>query len=335
MQRSTKDTGGPIERKVQVTGGSTYTVSIPKTWADTHGISSGSSVYIYQFNDRLIIAHPDKDGEFRRSRINVETVGEENLSGQIGAAYAAGSDEIVVESDTNFSASERRAASQTFTDLVGVEIATETEKELTAKTLLDSNEISLEGTIEQIRRIALSMHEHAVEAVVNDDEEPQPEYIISRDDEVDRLFGLVSRQFYRILTDIREVSQLKANRKTAFTQFRTARQLERIADHAERIAVIADKQTEPPDVKISGEFETLATDARRVVRTALDGNAGEAMLRRNDVVKELDALDKELYDSQSDDVYVYGRVLESIRRTAEYGGNIAEIVTLSEMTERP
>jgi phosphate uptake regulator len=334
MQRTTEDENGPIKRKVQITGGSTYTVSIPKPWADTRGIGSGSPLYIYPFDDRLIVAQPNGNGVDRRATIDVEAVGEESLRGQIGAAYAAGSDEIVVESDTRFSTSERRAASQAITDLVGVEITTETEQELIAKTLLDSAEVSLEGTIKQIRGIALSMHENAVKAVVNGDSETQIEHILSRDDEVDRLFALVSRQFYRILTDIREINQLKADRRTAFTQFRTARQLERIADHAERIATVADKQTEPPDAEIGAEFETLATDARRVVRIALGGNAGEAILRRDDVVERLDDLDRALYDSQNESVYLYGRVLESIRRTAEYGGNIAEVVTLSEMTER-
>ena len=333
MKRMTNGTTGPIERKVQVTGGSTYTVSIPKTWADTRGIDSGSSVYMYPFDDRLIVAQPDGSGSDRRARINIEAAGRENLSGQIEAAYAAGSDEILVESDTGFSTSERRAACQAITGLVGMEIATETEQELTAKALLDSAEVSLDGTINQIRGIALSMHENAVEAVL-DGEGVKPEHIISRDDEVDRLFALISRQFYRILTDIREVSQLKVDRRTAFTQFRTARQLERIADHAERIANVAQKQPELPDAEIGTEFGTLATEARRVVRTALDGNAGEAMLRRDDIVERLDDLDRRLYDSERKGVYLYGRMLESIRRTAEYGGNIAEITTLSEMTEQ-
>ena len=333
MERRTNENDGPIERKVQVTGGSTYTVSIPKTWADTRGIGSGSSEYMYPVDDRLIVAQPNGSSSSRQARINIETAGQEKLGGQIEAAYAAGSDEILIESDTTFSTSERRAASQAITSLVGMEIATETEHELTAKTLLDSTEVSLDGTINQIRGIALSMHENAVKAVLGDDEGMDPEHIISRDDEVDRLFALVSRQFYRILTDIREVSQLKEDRRTAFTQFRTARQLERIADHAERIADVAVKQTEPLDPEIGSEFETLATEARRVVRTALDGNAGEAILRRDDVVERLDDLDRRLYDSEGKSVYLHGRMLESIRRTAEYGGNIAEITTLSEMTD--
>lgn len=333
MERRTNENNGPIERKVQVTGGSTYTVSIPKTWADTRGIGSGSSVYMYPFDDRLIVAQPNGNDSGRQARINIEAAGRENLGGQIEAAYAAGSDEILIESDTKFSTSERRAASQAITGLVGMEIATETEQKLTAKTLLDSTEVSLDGTINQIRGIALSMHKNAVEAVLGNDEGPKPEYIISRDDEVDRLFALVSRQFYRVLTDIREVSQLKADRRTAFTQFRTARQLERIADHAERIADVARKQTGPPDTEIGAEFETLATEARRVVRTALDGNAGEAILRRDDVVEQLDDLDRQLYDSEGKDVYLYGRMLGSVRRTAEHGGNIAESITLSEMIE--
>jgi phosphate uptake regulator len=328
----TTGSDGPIERKVQVTGGSTYTVSIPKGWADTRGIDSGSSVYLYPFDDRLIISQPNGEESVRRARLNVEAVGEMELRERIGAAYAAGSDEIVVESDTQFSTSQRRAASEAITGFVGMEIATETRQELTAKALLDSREISLEGTINQLRGIALSMHENAIKAVIaNGDETPTPEHIIARDDEVDRLFALVSRQFYRVLTDIREVNQLEVDRRMAFTQFRTARQLERIADHAERIADVADRQSESPDSSVSAEFETLATDARRVVRTALDGNAGEAMLRRDAVVEQLSDLDRQLYESHGEAAYLHGRVLDSIRRTAEHGGNIAEAITLSEM----
>lgn len=333
MERMIGDGSGPIERKVQVTGGSTYTVSIPKSWAETRGIESGSTVHLYPFEDRLVVAQPNGNAPTRRAVINVDTVGESGLTTRIQAAYAAGVDEIAVESDTGFDSSRRRLASEAITGLVGIEIVTETDQEIVARSLLDPAEISLGGTIDQLRQISLSMHETAIEAILEADNAELAEHVISRDDDADRLFALVSRQFYRALTDVRQIDKLQTSRRMAFTQFRTARQLERIADHAELIADIATRQSDRPSAALGETFESVATDARRVVRTALDGNTGEALLRRDDVITELDELDRELYESHSDDSYLYGRVLESVRRTAEYGGNIAEIRTLADLAE--
>jgi phosphate uptake regulator len=327
---------GPIERKVQMTGGSTYTVSIPKPWAKARGIGSGSPLHLYPFEDRLVVAQPDDaDGaSVRRATIDVDAVDEETLAGRIEAAYAAGSDEIVVESDAGFSTSQRRTAGRAITDLVGMEIATETERRLLATSLLDTTEISLDGTIEQLRGIALSMQETAVEAAFGDGSGPEPRHIVSRDDDVDRLFALVSRQFYRVLAEVREIDRLRTDRSTAFTQFRIARQLERIADHAEGIADVADRLADAPPDELGSAFETAAADARRVVRTALDDAPDEALSRRDELAERLEALDRRLYESHREDVYLYGRILESVRRTAEYGANIAEIRRLSEMTDR-
>ncbi len=333
MVRTITDGGGPIERKIQLTGGSTYTVSIPKAWANARDIGSGSSVHLYPFADRLVIAQPNGSAPTRRTVINVDTVGESGVKKRIEAAYAAGVDEIVIESDTGFNSTRRRIVSNAVTGLIGIEIATETDHRIVAKSLLDPAEISLEGTIDQLRQISLSMHESAIEAVLEAERTELAEHVISRDDDVDRLFALVSRQFYRALTDVRQIEKLQTDRRIAFTQFRTARQLERIADHAESIANVSINQETAPTAELGEAFESVSVDAQRVVRTALNGDTGEALLRRDDVIGDLDALDRELYEEHSDDCYYYGRVLESIRRTAEYGGNIAEILTLADIAE--
>ena len=335
MRRTLPDGGGPIERKVQVTGGSTYTVSIPKPWANDRDIGSGSVVRLYPFENRLVVTRPDEHARTWTANISIDAVGDDAVGKRIEAAYAAGSDEIRVESDTGFSAEQRRIASEAITGLVGMEIASETERELVARSLLDTSEISLAGTIDQLRSIALSMHEDAVSAVgspTDGDAASEPATrVVARDDDADRLFALVCRQFYRTLDDVREVEKLRTDRRTVCAQFRIARQLERIADHAERIATVVERREELPDPELWATFEELATDARRVVRTALDGNTGEALMRRDEVGDRIEELDRQLYENPSADVYLYGRVLESIRRTAEYGGNIAEITTLNDI----
>ncbi|MFO7927896.1 MAG: PhoU domain-containing protein [Halobacteriota archaeon] len=333
MARTISNGNGPIERKVQVTGGSTYTVSIPKAWANARDIGSGSPLHLYPFDDRLVVAQPDDEIPIRRASINADAVGNGALSRWIEAAYAAGSDEIVIESETGFDSSERRVVTDAVTRLVGIEISTERDREIVARSLLDPAEISLNGTIDQLRRISLSMHENAVRAVLGSDDESKElaRHVVSRDNDADRLFALVSRQFYRALTDVREIDKLQTDRKVAFTRFRTARQLERIGDHAERIADVAIRQDRPPGTDLQARFEAIAEDARQVVRTAMDGEAERALIQLGDVVERVQSLDRELYRKNGDNAYLHGQALESVRRTGEYGGNIAEIVTLAEI----
>jgi len=50
-------------RKVQLTGGSTYTVSIPKGWAGEHGIEAGVQLHLYPHEDGSIEVRADPSGD--------------------------------------------------------------------------------------------------------------------------------------------------------------------------------------------------------------------------------------------------------------------------------
>ncbi|MDX1745320.1 MAG: AbrB/MazE/SpoVT family DNA-binding domain-containing protein, partial [Halobacteriales archaeon] len=43
-------------RKVQITGGATYTVSLPKDWARANGVEAGSAVAFYPDGETLVLA---------------------------------------------------------------------------------------------------------------------------------------------------------------------------------------------------------------------------------------------------------------------------------------
>jgi phosphate uptake regulator len=177
------------------------------------------------------------------------------------------------------------------------------------------------------------MHRDAIEAVRTDDAEFAAQ-VAARDDDVDRLFALVSRQFHRCLADARKADNLETGRLRAYTQFRIARQLERIADHAERIAAVTDRQPEAPTTGVADRLDGFGADARSVVRTALDGDAAQALRQRADVLDAAAAFDREIHGNRTDSAYLYGRVVERIRRTAEHGGNVAEVVALLDSTDR-
>lgn len=315
--------GDPFERKVQMPGGSTFAISLPKAWALEQDLESGMSMYLYSHQDRLVVAPVPLDGDDRSMRIDVTAVDPETVPRRVEAAYTAGCDRIAIANTDELDDACRRTITQTIGQLVGMEIHGETEREIVARNVLDAGDVSLPQTVAQIHQLALEMHEEAIEAVRTDDDD-LARRVIDRDDDIDRLFAFVSRGFHRGLEDVHEINRLDADRTAAFCNYRKARQLERIADHAEGIASVVARQSSGPDETLSDRLEAAAADAREVVTLALAGDIDRAIATGNAVREEVATLDRTLYETDDPDAYLYGSVLESIQRTSEYGLNVTD-----------
>lgn len=111
----------------------------------------------------------------------------------------------------------------------------------------------------------------------------------------------------------------------------TADELERVADHAERIGIIADQlNTQPSDaivtdlVDIAQDVRTVIEDAVRVIiGDACVATARQTLADRQAVQERITVLDQQLFESGNAD-YRLTRVLDTLDKTAEHGGNIAE-----------
>ncbi|MCL9812449.1 phosphate uptake regulator PhoU [Natranaeroarchaeum aerophilus] len=321
----------PVERKVQLTGGSTYTISLPKEWATTNDVETGTPLVLYPGTDRLVALKRTAEHDDDAITVDVRGVDPEAMKKTLETAYVTGYDEITIESSTGLSAEQRRAARSTVNGLVGVEIQAVTEDSLLVHSLLDGTEVSLRQTVVQMQLTALSMHEDAIRAILENDDE-LARRVIDQDDDVDRLFALVSRQFHRGLAEFREIAQLDVDRPTAFAYYRMARQLERVADHAEKTAVVATRQHDAPPERFHEDLVSLGERSRGVLRAALEagldgGSIGDlqaVFVDRDSVVADVRALDRSLYDEDVPEPQLLASVLDSIERIAEYGANVAE-----------
>lgn len=315
----------PVKRKVQVTGGSTYTVSLPKGWAGEQGIEAGSTVHLYSRDDRLLVSKGEYDGE--RSAVTVEANGREpeDLARSVSAAYIAGCEEVRVEGVLD--SRQRRAVRDAVTGLVGIEVHEESENHIVARTMLDVGDLSPEQTLVQMKLTALSMHESAVTAVVEGDAD-MGRRVARQDDDVDRLFGLICREFQRSLVNVGV--PMRDDGLTKFEYYTAARQLERVADHAEKIAGVAERAGAAPPDEVGERFEELGDRSRNLVGRAVDGlvegdeDLGLVVVDSEGLVEDAEAIDRELYGMETDDGYLFGTVLDSIVRTSEYGVNVAE-----------
>ncbi len=320
-------------RKVQLSGGTTYMISLPKSWAQEHGIDAGSVLSLFPNGDGslLIDAEVGRSSEERSTTVDVSTDSESSIRQWIYAVHAVGFDTVTLVDRAGHSPEQRAVVEDTVTNLSGFELLEATDTRIQLTNLIDAENVDVRKSALRLRLVILGMHRDAVSAVLDDDD-ALAQRVIGRDDEADKLFAMVMRHFRRALTNLQEVEKLAYNRDELFEYYYLSRQFERIADHAEKMA----RFTFDPDATVPGEFteriEELAERSRRVVNAAADAiladagidGATTAFTDRDALMTDIRSLDRELYaHDDTAEAHVVGLLLDSICRTAEYGTNVA------------
>jgi len=314
-------------RKIQSVGGGTYTVSLPKAWAESVDIAAGSVVELHTHIDDLLVIQPQECETDAVTTIEIPITDDDptHVERTIRAAYAAGLREVVLTGAV--SDSQRRTVERVTRTLTGVTVASETDDRVVVQSMLDAGEVSIQQSVRQLQFVALSLHREATAALTGGSRIDDPS---ERDDQADRLYALVDRYFWRGLSRLDEVDALDLTRPELFTLWSTARELERVADHAERIARLAGAAT--ADEATAGELQHLASEARSVVEDAVGVALGDtgieaartALDTRQRVREDAPALERRLFEASGTD-YRLARIIDSLTRTAEHGGNIAEL----------
>ncbi|MFC7139165.1 PhoU domain-containing protein [Halosimplex aquaticum] len=319
-------------RKVQVTGGSTYTVSLPKDWATENDVSAGSVVEFHSEEDVLLLS-PKSENEREEGAIDIDGLEGDQLTRAVMTMYVSGFDVITFEA-SRVTAGQRRTIREATQGLVGLEVIEETGERVVLQDLLDSSELSVHNAITRMRLVSMTMLSDAVTALLENDDELAHD-VIERDDDVDRLWYMVSRVFRTVLRNPAAATEIGFPRETVFDYQSSARQLERIADHATKIATIS-LEIGPVNDSVASTLSELQDAAVTVPETAMDAlledDPDRAVELATEARSDLPDIDNRARDV--DDVIrgldepelaqSLGLVVDSLSRTADYGGNIAE-----------
>ena len=330
----TPDNWEPMEtRKIQKVGGGTYTVSIPAQWAKEHNIEAAETAYLYTHSDgSLVVRWNEKEhSDLATIQIALTDTNPRVAERMLHAAYTAGFKRITLRSQDGLTSEQRRAITDCTRRLTGVEISEETDCYVTIQYLLDASDVSIRQSLLQLQCITLSMHEAVTAFVAGETDES--DYIINRDNEADRIYWLITRHFNRALLELAELDQLGVTRPQLFEYYVTARQLERIADHAAKIVRCANRTNHAISEELLPEVRSISADTRQVVEDASDAVVNDtptdvahsALNRCEQVVQEARRLDQTLVERAPEDAYVLTRMLDSLIRIAKSGGNIAEL----------
>jgi phosphate uptake regulator len=241
-------------RKVQRTGKSTFIVSLPKNWATNHSVGVGSLVYIRPTGNGDLLLSVDRSEQDLTAELDIGSKSGEPLIRDLIGCYVAGYRNIEVKSKL-MSSVQKNDVRQIVNKLIGPEILEETNNKVTIHDLLSHEELQTSQALKRIKNIVRSLIEDSISSLVNANNDLALD-VIQRDNDVNRLNLLVMRQFMEILRS-RSTNQGKMDSITAFTYMQAASNLERIADHALRIAETTGKCKCTIDVEVAKSLSRL------------------------------------------------------------------------------
>jgi len=317
-----------------MTGGSTYLVTLPKRWVKDSSLKAGDVVFFARTADGglYVQAGPGADRGPRKVVLKVEkSERREHLLRRLIGAYIAGNDILEVDFG-GLGEPELRKVVREFTRMaIGPEILEETKNSIVVQDLSDPAQFSQEKCLRRMHLTIRSMHEEAMLALKTLDEAHARD-VIARDDDIDRLYWMVAKQFNLMLSDAGLAVKQGIDMLTSSSYRQAARVLERIGDHAQRIAagsLLLDKKVDP---RLMTSMETASTQALRIFDKAfaslLNGSfddANSAIDAIADFDAAFDKLGEALRTMKGRGVFALAGVVDSIGRTAHYSTDLAEI----------
>ena len=327
-------------RKLQFTGGSTYTISLPKKWIDQNQLTKGSVIKVREEEGGLLSIIPAETATQQKLGEATIEVTPKDLPDSVirktVSAYLVGYNMIHMkaESQKQLSAKQRHELKNFSRNmLVGTELVTDTPQELTLQVLLSYPELSIQSALRRMSIITASMHRDAITALKELDH-LQAKEVATTDNEVDRFNLYIVRQLKTAIQNPRIIKEIGLQNARDCLGYRlVTKSIERTADHAANIAENVLQLSKQIEVETIKKLEEMSNIAVSMFETAIEALFRQDYALAESIVektKEVYSLEKAaVVSSQKMDLEEapYLRlIIESIRRTAEYASDIAEIV---------
>jgi phosphate uptake regulator len=321
-------------RKLQLAGGSTYLVSLPKRWVHGSGLKAGDTIFVETELDGSVSVRRQPHEKPAVLRKIFDERGEEtrdHLLRKLIGAYISGFGLIEVRFHPPRGPFVRRVAREFCHLVIGPEVIEETRTALVIQDLSDTSELNSEKCLRRMHLIVRAMLEDAVLALKTN-ASPLAHDVAQRDQDVDRLYWMVAKQYH---VPHPFPSDLDGRGQAALIQGHclVAKLLERIGDHAERIAGTLGTlgAGRGVDVKLMKELEAANTSAVSILDKAFGAlisrdidAANDAIDRRTDHQKLIDQLSHHVAQKKGEELLALGTVVDSLGRTAGYAADIAE-----------
>ncbi len=319
-----------LRRRVQIAGGSTFIVSLPKEWARSIGLEKGSELLVSVLPDySLRIMPPRRASRERRSiSIVIEPSSIDTAIIEILSAYLAGYSVIKIVFRNLDLEEVRRIIMAARSKAIGLEVIEEKTGEFTLYSVIDTLSLPLSEALDKIVGTTRTMLED-VGGSIRRFREDVLKGVIERDEVVDKLFLLIMRQLNQLLLGEYTPSQL------GFTSLAEAlymvvfiKSIERIADHAVLISENLLKMGERR-ASLTDQISVLFDKVKEAYINAVKGFRGRDKRYAAKVLaltREARSLEEEVRQSAASiagfpELHL---ILDSIRRIIAYSIDIVE-----------
>jgi phosphate uptake regulator len=327
-------------RKLQITGGSTHIISLPRKWVIRNQLRKGSSLILREEADGSLsltpsglAKHEKKEDAFIRVSRRDES---DAIVRKAVSAYLVGYNLIHIRAESQQPLlSQQRNALKEFARrfLVGTEIVIDTPNELTLQVLLNYPELTVESALRRMSIITSSMHRDAM-ASFRELDHQLARSVVDTDTEVDRFNLYIIRQLKLAISNPRIIKEIGLSNARDCLGYRLiTKSVERTADHAvsiaEKVLLLKKRIYEEALRKI----EDMSNVAVSMFDDAIDSlfkrdfNQAESVIEKTRDAAKLEA--EAIACSEEGGIGENASLrllIESIRRTAEYASDIAEIV---------
>jgi phosphate uptake regulator len=296
-------------RKLQYTGGSSYIVSLPKKWIQDLGLKQGDHIVILrQGNSTLQIAPASKRPIKEQREATIEVGRDHNpyfIARKLIALYFLGFNVInVVPKEDRLLVEQREVIKNSIRRvLMGTEIIADSATGITLQVLINLLDLSVDTAFKRMLLIAKSMYRDTLLALRENNVELAEEIGL---EEPRNCLG------YRLI----------------------AKSVERVADHAVRIAKDVVEIRQPLNKDIVEKISNMCYFALEVLDESclsMFKRDYEAADRAIEKARKIDEMENSILRAVSkprdvNELYRIKLITENIRRVAEYASDIAEIV---------
>ncbi len=321
-------------RKIYVSGGSTYVISLPKKWVTKANLKAGDSLVVTEQGGSLLIETSIIEKESKVKEIKISKItSNEALERIIIAFYLVGYDTIRIKLDRKDHLPYRKSIRKILDYLIGVEIVEDTDDAMTLEIMVDYKRMMTAQILQRMYSINRSMLLDLGKALKTMDIALAKDVIV-REREIDRLYFLVVRQLKSAVEYQQVAEKLGIENQRDCLGYRIAvKVLERIADHIENIA---QSYIQLMEINKDVQLEDFIKLNSNIVLTF--EKSVQALFTRNHVLAEKIFQElKEIKKSHSDvsnellepknlqSAILQKTMLDSLGRIASYSGDIAEI----------
>ena len=233
------------QRKLQVTGGSTYILSLPKEWVTRNQLKKGSLMVLSEEDDGSLSLFPSKlEKQEKKEDAFIRVLASDSPDAVMRKAISA---YLVGYNILHIRAQDRQPFAVALRNylknfarnyLVGTEIVTDSPTGLTLQILLNYSELSVESALRRMAIIAASMHKEAVGYLANLDYSGA-KAVVETDREVNRFSLYVLRLLKMAVANTRLVKEIGlSNQRECLGNRLIAKSVERTAEYASDISEV-------------------------------------------------------------------------------------------------